>query len=57
MTQLNTDVRFIYVGLQMEEVYRDGRKIDPARGLVLCDNTPSDQNRVEIGPTQLAYQE
>ncbi len=57
MTQRNADIRFIYAGLQMGKVYRDGRKIDPARGVVLGDNTPNDQNRVEIGPTQLAYQE
>ena len=57
MTQRNADIRFIYAGLQMGKVYRDGRKIDPARGAVLGDNTPNDQNRVEIGPTQLAYQE
>ena len=36
---------------------RDTRKIDPTRGAMLGDNTPNDKNRVEIGPTQLAYQE
>ncbi len=55
MTQGSADIRFIKAGLQMGEVYRDKRKIDPARGAVLGDNTPNDQNRVEIGPTQLAY--
>ena len=51
MTQRNADIRFIYAGLQMGKVYRDGRKIDPARGAVLGDNTSNDQNRVEIDPT------
>ena len=37
--------------------YSDTRKIDPTRGTVTGDNTPNDQNRVEIGPTQLAYAE
>ncbi|MGB0687572.1 MAG: dimethylsulfonioproprionate lyase DddP [Paracoccaceae bacterium] len=33
------------------------RKIDPAKGSVLGDNTPNDMNRVEIGPTKLAFEE
>ncbi|MFX0544691.1 dimethylsulfonioproprionate lyase DddP [Roseovarius sp. S1116L3] len=37
--------------------YRDTRKIDPTRGARLGDNTPNDQDRVEIGPTRLAYAE
>ncbi|MCB1367633.1 MAG: aminopeptidase P family protein [Rhodobacteraceae bacterium] len=37
--------------------YRDIRKIDPTRGETLGDNTPNDADRVEIGPTQLAYGE
>ena len=37
--------------------YRDIRKIDPTRGSVTGDNTPNDQDRVEIGPTQLALGE
>ena len=41
----------------MTQPYRDTRKIDPSRGGRLGDNTPNDQNRVEIGPTQLAYRE
>ncbi|MFS4580093.1 dimethylsulfonioproprionate lyase DddP [Phaeobacter sp. C3_T13_0] len=41
----------------MNEYYRDTRKIDPTCGATLGDNTPNDQNRVEIGPTQLAYRE
>lgn len=37
--------------------YRDRRKIDPTRGEMTGDNTPNDQDRVEIGPTQLALGE
>ena len=37
--------------------YRDIRKIDPASGPTLGDGTPNDANRMEIGPTQLAYDE
>lgn len=42
---------------EMNEHYRDTRKIDPTRGATLGDNTPNDQDRVEIGPTQLAFGE
>lgn len=41
----------------MNTHYRDTRKIDPTLGSRLGDNTPNDQDRVEIGPTQLAYAE
>ncbi|WP_405112454.1 Xaa-Pro peptidase family protein [Phaeobacter sp. BS52] len=41
----------------MNEHYRDRRKIDPTRGATLGDNTPNDQDRVEIGPTRLAFGE
>ncbi|MBZ0127834.1 MAG: Xaa-Pro peptidase family protein [Rhodobacteraceae bacterium] len=41
----------------MTDHYRDIRKIDPTRGDKLGDNTPNDADRVEIGPTQLAYGE
>ena len=37
--------------------FRDTRKIDPNRGATLGDGTPNDANRVEIGPTLLAFQE
>ena len=57
MTERNADICFIHAGLQMGQVYQDGRKIDPARGAILGDNTTNDQNRVEIDPTQLAYRE
>lgn len=41
----------------MNSPYRDRRKIDPTRGDTLGDNTPNDADRIEIGPTQLAYRE
>ena len=41
----------------MNQHYRDTRKIDPSRGATLGDNTPNDNDRVEIGPTQLAFGE
>ncbi|MEL6610301.1 MAG: aminopeptidase P family N-terminal domain-containing protein, partial [Pseudomonadota bacterium] len=41
----------------MNQHYRDTRKIDPTRGALLGDNTPNDNDRVEIGPTQLAFAE
>lgn len=37
--------------------YAPPRKIDPSRGVTLGDNTPNDANRVEIGPTALAFDE
>lgn len=39
------------------KAYREGRKIDPSRGATLADGSPNDDNRVEIGPTQLAFKE
>ena len=41
----------------MTKHYRDVRKIDPMQGVMLGDNTPNDANRIEIGPTQLAFRE
>lgn len=41
----------------MNQHYRDTRKIDPTKGAVLPDGTPNDGDRVEIGPTQLAFRE
>ena len=41
----------------MNKFYSHYRKIDPAKGEYLGDNTPNDKNRIEIGPTQLAYKE
>ncbi|MGA1576419.1 MAG: hypothetical protein ACO34D_10190, partial [Burkholderiaceae bacterium] len=41
----------------MNDHYRDTRKIDPTRADRLGDNTPNNNNRVEIGPTQLAFAE
>jgi Xaa-Pro dipeptidase len=37
--------------------YRDIRKIDPNRGDRLGDGSPNDNDRIEIGPTQLAFRE
>ncbi|MFY9237439.1 MAG: dimethylsulfonioproprionate lyase DddP [Roseovarius sp.] len=41
----------------MNQHYRDTRKIGPTSGALLGDSTPNDNNRVEIGPTQLAFRE
>ena len=41
----------------MNQHYRDTRKIDPTRGATLGDGSPNDNNRIEIGPTQLAFRE
>ncbi|MFO6463852.1 dimethylsulfonioproprionate lyase DddP [Jannaschia sp. KMU-145] len=41
----------------MKDHYRDSRKIDPSRGTTLGDGTPNNQDRVEIGPTPLAFAE
>jgi Xaa-Pro dipeptidase len=42
----------------MNEAYRvTARKIDPSKGLTLPDGTLNDQDRIEIGPTPLAYAE
>lgn len=41
----------------MSTHYADRRKIDPSRGATLGDGSPNDLDRVEIGPTQLAFRE
>lgn len=41
----------------MTDIYAARRKIDPSRGTTLGDGSPNDNNRVEIGPTQLAFGE
>jgi Xaa-Pro dipeptidase len=41
----------------MTDHYRDIRKIDPTRGATLGDGSPNDADRIEIGPTQLAFRE
>lgn len=41
----------------MPDVYRDNRKIDPSRGSTLGDGTPNNADRIEIGPTRLAFDE
>ncbi len=39
------------------EHYSETRKIDPSRGDLLADGSPNDDNRIEIGPTRLAFSE
>jgi len=41
----------------MNHHYRETRKIDPTRGATLADGSPNDNDRVEIGPTQLAIRD
>ncbi len=41
----------------MNTHHRDARKIDPTKGTTLGDGTPNDADRIEIGPTQLAFRE
>jgi len=41
----------------MDNHYRDTRKIDPAKGALLGDTSPNDDDRIVIGPTRLAYTE
>ncbi|MHA6262213.1 dimethylsulfonioproprionate lyase DddP [Arenibacterium sp. CAU 1754] len=41
----------------MNKHFRDTRKIDPTRGPTLGDGTSNDANRIEIGPTRLAFEE
>jgi Xaa-Pro aminopeptidase len=41
----------------MKDHARPPRKIDPTRGARLGDGTPNDADRVEIGPTALAFSE
>lgn len=41
----------------MSQPYRDSRKIDPNKGATLADGSPNDADRIEIGPTQLAFGE
>ncbi|MEM6985397.1 MAG: dimethylsulfonioproprionate lyase DddP [Pseudomonadota bacterium] len=40
-----------------DEPYRTQRKIDPSRGSHLADGSPNNDDRIEIGPTQLAFRE
>ncbi len=37
--------------------FSETRKIDPSRGKTLGDGTPNELDRLEIGPTQLAFRE
>ena len=45
------------ITLLLKQNFSDSRKIDPSRGTHLPDGTPNDNDRVEIGPTQLAFGE
>ncbi len=58
MSQINrTRPNSAFETSYMNTWHRDTRKIDPARGARLGDNTPNDADRVEIGPTLLALRE
>lgn len=41
----------------MNQHHRDNRKIDPTKGPRLPDGSPNQNDRMEIGPTQLAFRE
>ena len=41
----------------MNKHFSDTRKIDPTKGTYLNDGNKNDNNRIEIGPTLLAYNE
>ncbi len=41
----------------MSDHHRDIRKIDPSKGQTLGDGSPNDNDRIEIGPTQRAFDE
>lgn len=41
----------------MNQHHSNIRKIDPTKGSHLADGSPNDMDRVEIGPTQLAFDE
>ena len=41
----------------MNQHFHENRKIDPTKGATIGDNTPNDMDRVEVGPTRLAFDE
>ena len=41
----------------MNKHFNETRKIDPSKGPTIGDSTPNDIDRVEIGPTKLAFDE
>ena len=41
----------------MNRHFSETRKIDPTRGMSLGDGSPNNMDRIEIGPTQLAFDE
>ena len=44
-------------GVEAVGAFREKRKIDPSKGNHLDDGSPNSDDRIEIGPTQLAYSE
>jgi len=43
--------------MSQEQRYRSHRKIDPSHGATLADGSPNNDDRIEIGPTRLAFSE
>ena len=41
----------------MNKSFSHSRKIDPTKGLLLSDGSPNNNDRIEIGPSQLAFNE
>ena len=41
----------------MNKSFSHSRKIDPTKGLLLADGSPNNNDRIEIGPSQLAFKE
>ena len=41
----------------MAQTFNEIRKIDPTKGAMTGDNSSNDMDRVEIGPTKLAFDE
>ena len=41
----------------MNKSFSHSRKIDPTKGSLLADGSPNDNDRIEIGPSQLAFKE
>ena len=44
-------------GPALTQTFNETRKIDPTKGAIIGNNTPNDMDRVEIGPTKLAFDE
>ena len=41
----------------MNKSFSHSRKIDPTKGSLLADGSPNNNDRIEIGPSQLAFNE